>query len=613
LTPRLIALAFLCCLAAPAVASAQSPTVHSAAVARTSLHRAQRILSTRGKVARSRAVDLSPVLARLAVTLPALPPSERRRARRLLERPTDGASDPQNTGYAVPEATPFCSAHFCIHWVATTADAPPLADGNGNGVPDFVEQADAVAENSFAVENDRLGWRTAKSDGTRGGDHGKTDIYLAQLGGTGLYGYTAVDPDQQILRSDHSGYSYMVIDNDFQASEFPGYSSPTIPLEVTVAHEYNHVLQYTYDVLEQAWMNESTAVWAEGKVYPEVFDYLQYLGGWAQLTAVPITTFNGNDPNDRTNIKVYGSTVWNKWLDARYGEAIVRRAWEDSLKANPKSFAPAAYDLAIRQFRGPGFSSEFDRFAAATAEWQAQNSGFPDGARYPDVARAGTLAVNGGAAGIRLNHTTYALVNVAAGGAARIRLGISVPSGTAGAVALVGRTGASPGGRATVVLKRLPAGGIGTVSLNNPARFTRITGVLVNSDVKVRGFSSTLGDWVFKRDAQLLGTRVSTDFKPPRVKARSPRPGASRVSQGTSIRARFSEKVLGVSSKSFQLFVSGGGRVPARVALHGRVATLVPKRALRAHTRYRVRFGSAIGDTAFNRLAASPAWEFRTR
>src|SRR3954453_20507217 len=87
--------------APPAAAPAAPPTrptgVHARSVARSSLLRAKRIVRARhrGPVK----VDLTPVLARLSATLPALPPAERRRARRLLLRPTDGAADPQGTGY----------------------------------------------------------------------------------------------------------------------------------------------------------------------------------------------------------------------------------------------------------------------------------------------------------------------------------------------------------------------------------------------------------------------------------------------------------------------------------------------------------------------------------
>jgi hypothetical protein len=396
-----------------------------------------------------------------------------------------------------------CSAHFCVHWVASGRDAPDLTDGNGNGVPDWVENVAGVAENVYSVENVQLGWRTPKSDGTRGGGGpGKTDIYLADIGGSGIYGYTAPDPNEQGTSGGHSLYSYLVLDNDFASAQFPQYSTPVDPLDVTLAHEYNHVLHFTYDALEDTWMFEATAVWMEGKVYQPVFDYLQYLPGWSQLTTKPITSFNGRNPNDRNNVKVYGSAVWTKWLDARYGPDVVRAAWEDSRTTHPASFAPRAFDAAIRQHGGRGFSDEFDRFAAATAEWEAENSGFPDGALYPDVKRSGSLGFRGAKRTVTLDHTAFALIRLPSSTARRVKLTLKAPRGTASSLALVERAGGLPGGTATDVVRVLPGGGTASISIPAGTRFDRLTAVLVNSDIGQRGFSSTLDDWRFKKNRQ---------------------------------------------------------------------------------------------------------------
>src|SRR2546423_859086 len=82
---------------------------------------------------------------------------------------TSGAA-PQQSGYTVAEATPYCTAHYCVHYVTSTEDAPDPTDGNGNGVPDYVETTAAAAEYSHSVENGQLGWREPKGDGTIGGN-----------------------------------------------------------------------------------------------------------------------------------------------------------------------------------------------------------------------------------------------------------------------------------------------------------------------------------------------------------------------------------------------------------------------------------------------------------
>src|SRR4051794_22983757 len=115
--------------------------------------------------------DLSPLLRRLALALPQLSGAEKKRAQSLLARPTDGSADPQQNGWSVPEAkeSPICSAHFCVHWVASGADAPPPADSNHDGVPNWVDLTAATAEHVYDVENGAMGWRTPRSDGSEGG------------------------------------------------------------------------------------------------------------------------------------------------------------------------------------------------------------------------------------------------------------------------------------------------------------------------------------------------------------------------------------------------------------------------------------------------------------
>jgi hypothetical protein len=562
--------------------------------------------------------DLTPILKQLSVRLPGLQGSERREAQSLLARPSDGSADPQGNGYDVPEApgSPYCTAHYCLHWVAAGDDAPSLADGDSDGIPDYVETADEAAENSHLVENEQLGWPAPKGDGTLGGELDKTDIYVKQLGGTGIYGYAAPDPGQQLTEDDHAQFAYLVIDNDFRASEFPGYSSPTQPLEVTLAHEYNHILQFGIDSFQDTWMFESTAVWMEGKVYPEILDYLQYLRGWVQLTDLPLTSFNGSDPNDRNNVKVYGTAVWNKWLDTQFGPDVIRQAWESSLRTPRRSMAVQAYDRAIRQQPGGGgFASRFDLFATKTAEWQAQDSGFPEGRLYPDVVRAGTARTNGPGGMIKLNHTTYGLVDVRPESFQRIRMGATAPAGTTSAIALVGRTGAVPGGETVLEMKVLPHGGSGTVTLQNPGEFSRITMVLVNSDFKVSGGSPLTGEWNYTRDAQPFYARVSTDLRAPRVVRVSPRSKARRVPRRPHLKVTFSEPVRGVSTKSVKLVGPGGRVVSASVrpASGGRVALLTPRGSLRRATSYRVRVVTTVTDTTVNPLAKAFTSTFTTK
>ena len=606
----LLAGALLGLPAAAQAATSRSATLHEAAARRAgerALHEARDALRY-GHV--KTGLDVTSLLKELAVHLPALTGRERTEARRLLARPSTGASDYQ-TGFSAPDHT-HCGLHFCIHWLDAGPNAPPLDDANNDGVPDYVEEMDGVFEHVYQVENVQMGWRAPVGDGwVGGGGFNKTDVYIADLGGQGIFGYSTPDPGQ----TTNSQAGYLVMDNDYSPSQYR-YSDPLPPMEVTAAHEYNHVLQFGYDVLEDTWMLESTAVWMEDKVYTDVNDYVSYVWPWTRMTQVPVTRFNSSDPSDDLNIKVYGDVVWNKWLDAHYGQNLIRRAWEDSAAANPPSFAPAAYDAALRE-RGSSFFDAFVRFAADTAEWGANRGRFPEGNTWPDVARANgaTLRPSSGQITGHLDHTAYVLANVAPTHDRRIKLIGSLPSGTAGAVALVARKGPRDSGSVVVRLRERPRGGRAIVTLDNPGAYSRITAVLVNADVSQDGFSQSLGDWHFTKDHRSISGFVSNDFTPPAVRRRSPRPGRHGVSRRAKVVVAFTEAVGDVNSRTAELIGPGGRRVPARLSYDSRRHRLhlIPLQRLARNAHYVVKLGGAIVDDAGNALpAAQRNWAFRT-
>jgi hypothetical protein len=404
-------------------------------------------------------------------------------------------------------------------------------------------------------------------------------------------------------------------------------------MEVTAAHEYNHVLQFGYDTAQDTWMFESTATWMEDRVYTDVNDYLQYLTPWAQMTFVPLTQFNSSNSSDPTNVKVYGDTVWNRWLDTRYGPDTVRDAWAASLKSKPKSYAPGAYDIALRA-RKTSFFDAFSFFAAETAEWRASNSPFAEGASFPDVSRGPdrngdpiTLRADQGGAAGKLSHTAYILLDVAPDPALpQMKLAVDTPRGAKMAIALVGRVGDEAGGSSEEFIKLLPHGGPSTLTIDNPGRFSRLTAVVVNADASATRYSRVLGDWLWEKDGQPINVRVSTDVVPPTLLGRSPKPGTRRVSTRSTVKVRFSERMFVLGARTVKLIGPGGHKVKAtlKYTSGGRKATsaggadqvrIVPRGRLRAGTRYKVQLSRDLRDRGGNALPASPSlrWAFVTK
>ena len=613
---RRVALIVLCgmCIAAPAASAGARAELHSASAEQgeQALRRAEAILDGR---AVKTGFELTPALKEVATRMGAMDPGDRARARRLLARPTAGSAQPGEREYDVPEHDPpHCTAHFCVHWVTSGADAPPMVFSEPGGIPDYVRTMATVFEHAYQVENGQLGWRAPKSDGSRGGDFGKVDVYVMDVGDEGIFGYATPDAGQ----TGRSQRAYLVMDDDYAQDEFPRYADYLAPMQVTAAHEYNHVLAFGYDVFQDTWFLESTAVWMEDVVYDDVNDYLAYVGPWAQLTQVPLTRFADSDQADPFNVKAYGDAVFSRWLDIRYGRDLIRGAWERSSTTNPASFAPAAYDGVLRG-RGTSFFDAFTRFAADSAEWRSTGGGFGDrdGLLWPDVERATKQSLAPGGAGIQgtLDHTSYALVDVTPTADARIKLVASLPAGTAGAFALVGRRGSAVGGPIDVAMTRVREGGVASVALADPSRFSRITAVLVNGDASQDGWSRTAGDWAFERDGQAVSARISNRFAPLEVLARRPGPGA-KVGRGTKIVLRFSAPLHRSSLKAIRLRDRAGRRISAKVSRsHGGTrVTLAPRGGLAASGRYTVELGAGLMDVDANGLAAgSRSWRFKTR
>ena len=407
-------------------------------------------------------------------------------------RPTDHP-DPNRNAYTVPEApkSPSCTPHFCIHWVAEGIDSPNLADADGDGVPDYVDRVEAVAEHVYSIENGKLGWRDPKSDGRKGGGRGKTDVYLDQIGGA-LFGYAAPDRGQatEAHRLPRSLHGYLVIDNDYDPREFPG-TTPQHDLEVTFAHEYNHILQFGYDAYQDAWFAESSAVWMEDQVYDDIDDYLRYVRRWVKRFDTPLTA---------NSIKEYGSAVWAKWLARRYGRAIVRRAWAGAVHTRPGGFSVAAYNSAIAAAGGSDFARDFARFARDLPEWRTDRV-FPEGSNYPDVSRQGSLPLDGRGLHRRLNHTTFQLLRLHASSGRAVEVSVEAPRGIAAGLALVGRIGSMRGGRTVEALRFTPNGGEMVARLARPGRFDRLTAVLINADTSASGFSARRLDWAYLTDS----------------------------------------------------------------------------------------------------------------
>lgn len=269
--------------------------------------------------------DATPVLRHLARSLDDLSGEERERAARMLARPDDKGGDLLGVKYTV-RSEQLCGPEVCVHFVRSTADAPPQP---AEPVPPQVQRTADVFAEVWAAIVDEAGYRAPLSDhdSINGGPDGRFDVYLADLGsiGAGYFGFCNSD-DPDATRGAHPKVSaYCVLDDDFSTSQFGG--DPLASLQVTAAHEFFHAVQFGYDYGEDLWFMEGTAVWAEELVFDAANDNHRYLGG-SQLSR-PWIPLDGTEGN-----AVYGSWIFWQFLSELFGEdevadpTVVREAWE---------------------------------------------------------------------------------------------------------------------------------------------------------------------------------------------------------------------------------------------------------------------------------------------
>lgn len=295
--------------------------------------------------------------------------AQRRRADALLARPTDGSSGDPGGPYTVPEAQPVCNARLCIHYVPTGPDAPPSVE--------WVNQTLAVMDQVWTQEVDSLGYRAPLTDGARGGGP-QFDVYLKNLGSQGIYGYCA--PETRVAKRTAS--AYCALDNDFSTAEFPN-ATPAANQLVTAAHEFFHAIQYAYDYAEDVWMMESTATWMEERIATDVNDNRQYLATSPLLVpTAPLDYFS------QSATFQYGTWIWWEYLSTKYGNKIVRKAWQEagSLKKDGGKNSIQTLQKILRK-KG-GFTKNFARFAAGNLTPAAN---FPEGAEYAYPRFAGKV------------------------------------------------------------------------------------------------------------------------------------------------------------------------------------------------------------------------------
>ena len=247
----------------------------------------------------------------------------------------------------------FATEHFLVHYTLTGADAIPNTDSDTNGIPDYADQIGLALEYSRASElGHPLNWLEPPSDALTDPVSPSYDVYVQDIPVQGL-----TYPEAIIGDNEHSAdtiepfarSSYISLNNQL----------PTDILSVTIAHEYNHAIQFGYNAAAEGfdarrWLMEGTATWMEDQVFPDVDDNIGYL---PRLFAAPDRSLAHPDNH-------YASWLLFQYIEEHGGgNSTIRGAWERSVPMTGE-FSAQVIGQAL-QAAGFTFRAAFASFCAA--------------------------------------------------------------------------------------------------------------------------------------------------------------------------------------------------------------------------------------------------------
>ncbi len=261
--------------------------------------------------------------------------------------------------------------HFRLHYDTSGAKSVPLVDSALSGVPDFVERIGIYADSSWRTQVENFGYLAPPSDGSDGGDS-RYDIYFDDISFFGFTQAEFIGPE-----SWDDATSYIVCNNDFVGlsvnSDPEG--SEIGAAKVTIAHEFQHAVQFAYDFGDELWFMESTATWMEEMLFDEVDDNYNY---FPQFQSAPHTALT------KTIATHYYSTfIWPLYLSQQHDTTLMRQAWEGGRFKN-------AFDALLDSLPvlyGISRDSAFSEFIVWTYLTGARDDGqhFEEAPAYPEM------------------------------------------------------------------------------------------------------------------------------------------------------------------------------------------------------------------------------------
>ena len=226
----------------------------------------------------------TPIILEIREIWNKLSPKTKAQLKWVFLRPTDPGGGTDGNQHLLPQL--YGTEHFLIHWTngadgGLAEDAPPLTDSDADGTPDYIENLGAIFEYVWNFEISNRGFDMPPNDAdlpsndenNRNPDD-RYDIFVYDMN---PYGYAK--PEYLVNETpENDKTSFIAVENDYI-----GFSGTQLEcMQVTAAHEFHHAIQFGYDYEEKGWWMETTSVYMEDEVYPDINDNYQYLYNWFQ-------------------------------------------------------------------------------------------------------------------------------------------------------------------------------------------------------------------------------------------------------------------------------------------------------------------------------------------
>lgn len=254
---------------------------------------------------------------------------------------------------------------LCASWIDRQHIRLHYAESGENAIQGWPQTAvrDSLAawlERAWRCCRDTLGLPAPLGDRGRGGGTDLVDCYVRAIG-PGYSGYTLRDSCASTAACEDVCAAYIEISNN---------PALVASLRDVASHEVFHVFQIGLSSGQDSWFMESTAVWAERRMWPQDATHDASIAAWFATPYLSLW--------DETSDREYGAAHFWRFLDQTERTAVAPEIWRRCCGSQWR----AAMDQWLAE-RGETFDQVLYKFAL----WNDATGGRDDGRHYADGAR----------------------------------------------------------------------------------------------------------------------------------------------------------------------------------------------------------------------------------